>query len=97
MYVWQQVKYIGYKQIADINDRYIIFCDIVDKFDYEKNNNFIHFYKKRISYVSASKNETYYVSTNRSIIHNLRNENISPTPEQEMKSKITNILKDWSN
>lgn len=95
MYVWQQVKYIGYKKIADINDRYIVFCDCVDSFDYKKNNNFIKFYLDRIKYSTSYNNKTYYVSTNRSIIRSLRNENISPTECE--KSNLTKELRNWSN
>lgn len=95
MYVWQQVKYVGYKKVSDINVRYSIFCDVVDTFDYTRNNNFIQFYLTRLSYYCADTNETYYVSSNRAIIHKLRNENISPSDCKS--SKITRILKHWGN
>lgn len=95
MYVWQQVKYIGYKKVADINDRYAVFCSIVDKFDYENNNNFIKFYLDNLKYVASYDNKTFYVSVNRTIINRLKNENISPTECEN--SSITKELKNWSN
>jgi hypothetical protein len=94
-YVWEQVKYIGYLKVADINTRYMIFCDIVEEFDYVKNNNFICFYTTRLGYYTADECSTYYVSRNRNVINNLKSENISPT--ECKKSKITRQLKDWSN
>ena len=94
-YVWEKVKFVGFRKIDNINDRYSIFCDIVDSFDYERNNNFICFYSTRLGYHAADELSTFFVSRNRSIINNLKNENISPTDCD--KSKITRILKDWSN
>ena len=69
-YVWECVKYIGYKKVPNINTRYMIFYDIVEEFDYEKNNNFICFYKTRLNYYSADELSTFYVSRNRNIINN---------------------------
>ena len=96
-YVWEQVKYIGYKKVADINDRYMIFYDVVEEFDYEKNNNFICFFSTRLGYYAADElhTSTFYVSRNRSIINNLKSEYISPTDCK--KSKLTRQLKEWSN
>jgi len=95
MYVWQQVKYIGYKKVADINDRYVIFCSVIEKFDYTQNNNFIKFYSDHLKYSASYTNKTFYVSTNRSIINKLKRENISPTDCDN--SSITKELKNWSN
>lgn len=95
MYVWQQVKWIGYKKVADINDRYAIFCQVVEKFDYEQNNNFIKFFLDHLSYSTSYNNKTFYVSTNRSIINKLKRENISPTDCDD--SSITKELRNWSN
>lgn len=94
-YVWEQVKYIGYANVPNINTRYMIFYDIVEDFDYENNNNFIYFYKARLKYYSADELSTFYVSRNRTIINKLKQEYISPT--ECKKSKITNILRKWSN
>ena len=94
-YVWEQVKYVGFKKVKDINQRYCIFWDIVTDFDYENNNNFIHFYLKRLDYNKKSENNTFYVTSTRSIINHLKTENISPT--ECNKSKLTKILKNWSN
>ena len=95
MYVWHRVFRCGYKIFEDINDRYAIFCDCVDSFDYEMNNNFIKYYMDHLKYCASYNNKTYYVSIIRTIIRNLRNENISPTGCE--KSKLTQELKNWSN
>lgn len=95
MYVWQQVKFIGYKKIADINERYAIFCKVVEKFDCEQNNNFIKFYTDHLKFHASYQNKTFYVSSNRSIISKLKRENISPTDCDD--SSITKELKNWSN
>ena len=94
-YVWENVKYIGYKKVTDINERYMIFCDIVGKFDYNLNNNFICYYMTQLGFYAADECSTYYVSRNRTVINYLKNENISPTDCK--KSKITRELKNWSN
>lgn len=94
-YVWEKVKFVGYKKVADISERYMIFCNVVDKFDYEVNNNFIHFYLQRLTFYNASRNDTYYVPASRGIISKLKSEYISPTDCED--SKITQDLKNWSN
>ena len=94
-YVWFQVRGVGYNKISDISERYTIFCDIVGQFDYTSNNNFIHFYKQRLTYYKASKNETYYLSNSRGVTNRLKNEYVSPTECEE--SKITKDLRNWSN
>ena len=94
-YVWEQVKYIGYTKVADMNERYLIFYDIVDQFRYEENNNFIYYYRQHLSFYSASKNDTYVLPTSRGIVGKLKREYISPTDCEE--SKITKDLKNWSN
>ena len=94
-YVWENVKYVGYKRISDMNERYMVFYDVVHKFDYTKNNNFICYYIAQLSYYAADNASTFYVSRNRTIINNLKTEHISPTDCK--KSKITRILKEWQN
>ena len=94
-YVWEQVKYIGYQKVADINDRYIIFCDIVESFDYERNNNFICFYSTRLGFINSDICDTFFVTHNKSIINKLKSEYISPTECEN--SKITRDLKKWTN
>lgn len=94
-FVWEKVKYIGYQTVPNINTRCMIFYDIVEDFDYDANNNFIHFYKTRLKYHSADELSTYYVSRNRSIINKLKQEHISPTDCE--KSKLTRLLRRWSN
>ena len=91
MYVWQQVKYIGYKKVADMNERYLIFCDVVENFRYEENNNFILYYSQRLQFYSASKNDTFLVPASRGVVNRLKQEYISPTDCD--KSKIAKSLR----
>ena len=63
-YVWEKVKYIGYKKIPDINERFLIFYDIVSNFDTEKNNNFIQYYSSYIGY-SANNSRNSRITTRR--------------------------------
>jgi len=95
-YVWERVKRVGYKDIADISERYIIFYKTVEAFHPEKNNNFILFYKNRLHFYKNSKNATYYVTSNRRIISILKNELISPSETCEA-SKLANELLKWGN
>jgi hypothetical protein len=93
-YVWEKIKYVGFRIFPDISERYTYFGEIVTKFDPNRNNNFIQFYLDRLTNFKGYCNDTYYVTSNRTIIHNLRNENISPT---ECKySKLTRDLKGWN-
>ena len=95
-YVWKRVRACGYNTIANINDRYSIFCDCIDTFDYTKNNNFIKYYKDHLKYAASYNNKTFYVTSNRAIVKKLKNENISPTDDC-YGSVITRELKNWSN
>lgn len=95
MYVWQKVKWIGYRKVSDIKERYLIFCDVVENFRYEENNNFILYYSQRLGFYSASKNETFLVPASRGIISRLKQEYISPTECDE--SKIAKDLRNWNN
>lgn len=95
IYVWMQVKYIGYNYVHDINERYTIFMDCVENFDYERNNNFIQYYKNHMKYYLGYKNDTFYVSQNKTIINKLKSENISPT--ECKKSRLVQELKKWGN
>ena len=95
MYVWEKVKFVGYKKVPDMNDRNLIFWDVVTKFDYTINNNFIHYYSKHLGYYSNSKNDTFIIPTSRGVIGHLKSEYISPT--ECNKSKIAKDLRNWNN
>ena len=77
-YVWEKVKYIGYKKIPSINERYLIFNDIVGDFDTEKNNNFIQYYSSYIGY-SANNSRNSRITTTRGVLDRCKREYISPT------------------
>lgn len=95
LYVWEQVKGIGYKKVKNINDRFVIFNDIVDKFDYENNNNFIQFYITRLNYHNIDSQPTFRVSKNRRVNNTLISEHISKTECKH--SKTARILSNWHN
>lgn len=94
--VWHLVKYIGYKDMPEMQKRYIFFYSIVDDFDYEKNNNFILFYKQRLKYIKIDENKTFYITSNRTIIGKLINESISPEGEL-LNSPMTREYSHWNN
>ena len=77
-YVWEKVKFIGFKKMPRINERYMIFFDIVQKFDTEKNNNFIQFYSSYIGYASTNYRNSRITQT-RGVLDRCKNEYVSPT------------------
>ncbi len=77
-YVWENVKYIGYKKMTDINQRYLIFCDVVAQFDTEKNNNFIQYFSSYIGY-SANNSKNSRITQSRGVLDRCKREYISPT------------------
>ena len=92
--VWEKIKWIGYATIKDINDRYLIFYEVVRKFDPAKNNNFIHWYKSRLSYVSSYDFKGNRCATSRSTYHKMINEYISPTANSR-GSHLVSSRKNW--
>lgn len=94
MYIWEQVKWIGYQDEPDINKRLRCFSEIVTKFDPEKNNNFIQFYKDRLNYKALNKPVNYIFSDNRKINKETRYQSISPT--DDTTSKTANEIKNWN-
>lgn len=94
IYAWENVKYVGYDVIRDMNERMMLFFEIVQDFDCEKNNNFIKFYLTRLNYCKLDKNETFVFTKNRKIIKELKAEDISPS--ETTKSPTVNELKNWN-
>lgn len=95
IYVWEQVKYIGYKIVPDPSTRMAIFYKVVDIFNPEINNNFIHFYKKHLKYLNPDRYETYRTSDNLRMIIDVNKESISPTDTS--RRYVLNELKKWNN
>ncbi len=91
-YVWEKVKYIGYKKMPDINDRYIIFCKKVKDFDTEKNNNFIQWYSQYIGYNSSNVKNSR-ITQSRGVLDKCKNEYISPTDCKGFP--IVKDIKNW--
>lgn len=85
---WELVKYVGYDDENDITKRYLIFKKACNDFDPAKNNNFIHFYKKYIKYLSFHKDETFVTTSNYYFIKELKNEHISPSGEESEMVKM---------
>ena len=97
MYVWENIKWVGYKQVTDIEERFAIFCKIVEDFDYVINNNFIHWYKTQLNYYKLDNNDsTFYVTTNKNLIKKLQAEHSNPT-ECGGKQHMLRELKQWKN
>lgn len=96
--VWEEVKFIGVKDVLDINERYLIFSKAIRSFDPYINNNFIQFYKKYLKGLRLNKNTTFIVTTTPLIIQELKNEAISPNlkPRERRKSKVDS-LKKWKH
>ena len=97
LYVWERLKYIGYTDVADMEDRYILFRQAIEMFDPDRNNNFIGFYKRYIKN-RREKNTTFYITENRNIIKDMKNYNISPdTGVHNMRSHVLRELLKWNN
>ena len=86
--LWERVKFVGYKIEPDINSRYLIFLNILPTFDYNKNDNFLAFYKQRLNYLKFEKNLNFLTTTDPRIMKKLKNERISPT------GKSSKLVKD---
>ena len=96
-YVWEQVKFIGYSKVRDINVRYMLFFEIVQKFITEKNNNFIYYYKKQLGYDLMKENETYFVTRTRGVINNWKNELVCPTDDHGGSKMVAEFYDNWCN
>lgn len=79
--LWEEVKYVGYQTITNIDERYLIFLSIVSKFDPDINNNFIHWYKQHLLYQNPNRNKTYKLTDNPAVIRKLARHAISPSKE----------------
>jgi hypothetical protein len=91
---WEYVKYIGYKIIPNMNDRYIFYQPIAELFDETKNNNFIKFYMSNLSYIKSTQNITYLITHNKNMIKELLRQSISP---DEHQTKMVQELGKWEN
>lgn len=94
-FVWEHVKYVGFKDVPDINERYLICYNAANQFDPEKNNNFILFYKNYLKYFRYDQNETFRVTSSRVNIKRLKAQAISPTKGSGYK--MIDELRKWSN
>lgn len=91
---WEYVKYIGYSDVPNVNERYIIFYRALADFDPKQNNNFILFYKKYLRWFGVDTIQTYLVTQDKRIIKRIQEENISPTGKTS--EKLVNEFKNWS-
>lgn len=96
-HVWERVKFIGIKDVSDINERYLIFMKAAHSFKPEINNNFIHFYKKYLRGLRLDKNETFLLTNTPSVIRELKNEIISPSLTKSKRKAMADPLKKWDN
>ena len=89
MYVWERTKYLGYQDVSDVEERYLLFRKAISIFNPDQNNNFISFYKRY---------STFYITDNRHIIKELKNNHISPeTSEGKGRKYVLSQLEEWEN
>lgn len=93
---WEEIKYVGWKIIPSMEDRYIFFQPIAEQFDYNKNNNFIIFYAQRLGYIKSYQNKTFLTTVNRNIIKQLLRQGISPDEEEELTKTVLELL-NWES
>lgn len=94
--VWEKVKFVGYRIIPDMEDRYILFHPIISAFKYKENNNFIKFYLSNLGYIKSYQNQTFLTTSNRGIIKTLIRQGISPDEEKSI-SKMVTELSTWES
>lgn len=94
LYVWEQIKYVGYADVPDVTERYIIFHKACLDFDPYKNNNFILYYKNYLKFLRFDQNSTFRVTRTRSTIRKLKRQAISPTKQT---SEMVDELSKWNN
>lgn len=91
---WEIVKFVGYTTVRDINERYIIFTKAAREFDYNKNNNFILFYKNRLGFYRFDRNSTFKITDSPKMVKDLKNMSISPC--YITKDNLLKELMNWS-
>lgn len=93
-YVWEAVKFVGYKKQKNIYERKAKFCQIVSEFDYKVNNNFIKFYMDRLGYFDPyTSYSSFYLNRTRSVNDALARNCISPEPQDD--SLLVKELINW--
>lgn len=94
-YVWEQVKYIGYNKVKDINERCLIYYNIVEKFNYIENNNFIYYYSRQLGFSKMDENATFFMTRTRGVIEALKTERICPTGNHSGSKIVEEISENW--
>lgn len=94
--VWPEVMYIGYNDMPDANERMMAFIKIIQKFDYNKSNNFIYYYKNNLNLQMKNRYQTFYVTQSRTIVNKLKRQLDSPTYDNE-NSYLVKEFKHWHN
>ena len=95
--LWERTKYLGYQDVSDMEERYLLFRKAISIFNPDQNNNFISFYKRYLVN-NKIKNTTFYITDNRNIIKELKNNHISPENSEGMERKyVLSQLAEWEN
>ena len=94
--VWPEVMYIGYNDMPDANESMMAFIKIIQKFDYNKSNNFIYYYKNNLNLQMKNRYQTFYVTQSRTIVNKLKRQLDSPTYDNE-NSYLVKEFKHWHN
>lgn len=84
-YTWEQVKFVGTMSIESIDERFMIFNKAFENFDPYRNNNFILFYKRYLSYNKMNNNDREFsrLTSNRSVINTLKSQASTPTEDNQ--------------
>lgn len=96
-YVWEVVKFIGIPKCRDMRVRYMLFFDIVKKFNPDENNNFIYYYIKQLGYEHMNEHETYFVTRTRNVINTWKNELVCPTDDHGGSKIVEEFYNYWCN
>lgn len=77
--LWNQYQTCGVKIIPDINERFMVFMDIIEKWDEEKplQNHLLNYYKAYQTSNNVKKQQP--LTSDHRMLRKLQNEKISPT------------------
>lgn len=90
--VWDAVRDIGFKEIPDINVRFQVCREAFNSFNPYENNNFIYFYKNRLSFRRQNDRniKDSHFTSNQVSLSKLKTHSLSPSED------ISNMVRDIS-
>jgi hypothetical protein len=93
---WNLVKYAGYREVESMGKRKLIFIQAFNKFDPEKNNNFITYYlgKLHIASLQEWKRSIYPITSDkRALKQHIEHELWPDETNSEPVNQNSNILR----